>query len=114
MHLECVICYKLLLYFFIIFIFLIIIITIIIISVVDVLKGLKKDTRLDDETGKAMPAIDVFALSIKCLKQKLEEMLETEGTGKQHYSALAKVSVICYRHHHQLKSASSVTVIITS
>jgi len=40
------------------------------------------DSYLEDETGKRMPAIKVFALSIQCLKDKLEEKLESEGTGK--------------------------------
>ena len=45
-------------------------------------KGLRLDSYLEDETGKRMPAIKVFALSIQCLKDKLEEKLESEGTGK--------------------------------
>ena len=46
------------------------------------LQGLKKDSLLDDETGKPVPALDVFALSIQCLKDKLMTMLNNEGTGK--------------------------------
>jgi len=46
------------------------------------LQGLKKASLLDDETGKPVPALDVFALSIQCLKDKLMTMLNNEGTGK--------------------------------
>lgn len=36
---------------------------------------------LEDITGKPVPAIDVFALSIKALVQHLMDALETRGTG---------------------------------
>lgn len=36
---------------------------------------------LEDITGKPIPAIDVFALSIKALVKHLMDALETRGTG---------------------------------
>lgn len=38
---------------------------------------------LEDITGKPVPAIDVFALSIKALVNHLMDVLETRGTGVQ-------------------------------
>ncbi|KAL3871602.1 hypothetical protein ACJMK2_039593 [Sinanodonta woodiana] len=39
-------------------------------------QGLTKSSMIQDETGKKMLAIDVFALSIKCLKTHLMELLQ--------------------------------------
>lgn len=36
---------------------------------------------LEDITGKQVPAIDVFALSIKALVKHLMDALDTRGTG---------------------------------
>ncbi|KAL3859668.1 hypothetical protein ACJMK2_009876 [Sinanodonta woodiana] len=44
-------------------------------------EGLKKTSKIEDETGKKMAAIDVFSLSIKCLKNHMTQMLEKRGTG---------------------------------
>ncbi|KAK3588466.1 hypothetical protein CHS0354_004680 [Potamilus streckersoni] len=44
-------------------------------------EGLTKSSTIEDETGKKMLALDVFALSIKCLKNHLMKMLEKQGTG---------------------------------
>ncbi|XP_076084466.1 heat shock 70 kDa protein 12A-like [Mytilus galloprovincialis] len=44
-------------------------------------KNVKEDMMLEDITGKAVKAIDVFALSIEALKNHLIAALETQGTG---------------------------------
>ncbi|KAL3858584.1 hypothetical protein ACJMK2_008856 [Sinanodonta woodiana] len=44
-------------------------------------EGLKKDSQLQDETGKKMPALQVFSLSIQCLMSHLMKMLDKQGTG---------------------------------
>ncbi|KAK3610273.1 hypothetical protein CHS0354_029733 [Potamilus streckersoni] len=44
-------------------------------------EGLKKTSLIEDETGKKLPAIDVFSLSIRSLKKHLTQMLEKRGTG---------------------------------
>ncbi|VDI17936.1 Hypothetical predicted protein [Mytilus galloprovincialis] len=44
-------------------------------------KNVKGDMVLEDITGKPVPAIDVFALSIKALVKHLMDALETRGTG---------------------------------
>ncbi|KAK3604538.1 hypothetical protein CHS0354_000359 [Potamilus streckersoni] len=46
-------------------------------------QGLKKDSQLKDETGKRMPALQVFSLSIQCLMSHLMKMLNKQGTGVQ-------------------------------
>ncbi|VDI16587.1 Hypothetical predicted protein [Mytilus galloprovincialis] len=46
-------------------------------------KNVKGDMVLEDITGKPVPAIDVFALSIKALVNHLMDVLETRGTGVQ-------------------------------
>ncbi|KAL3871598.1 hypothetical protein ACJMK2_039589 [Sinanodonta woodiana] len=43
-------------------------------------KGLTKSSMIRDETGKEMLAIDVFALSIKCLKTHLMDLLKIRGS----------------------------------
>ncbi|CAG2247160.1 unnamed protein product [Mytilus edulis] len=43
--------------------------------------NVKCDMALEDITGKPVPAIDVFALSIKALVKHLMDSLETRGTG---------------------------------
>ncbi|KAL3871603.1 hypothetical protein ACJMK2_039594 [Sinanodonta woodiana] len=42
-------------------------------------QGLTKSSMIQDETGKEMLAIDVFALSIKCLKTHLMNLLKKRG-----------------------------------
>ncbi|CAG2223264.1 unnamed protein product [Mytilus edulis] len=44
-------------------------------------KNVKEDMMLEDITGKAVKAIDVFALSIEALKNHLIAALEIQGTG---------------------------------
>lgn len=44
-------------------------------------KNVSREMILKDITGKSMPAIDVFALSIMALKNHLMSYLETQGTG---------------------------------
>ncbi|XP_052816703.1 heat shock 70 kDa protein 12A-like [Mya arenaria] len=44
-------------------------------------EGLKKDATLADETDRELPALTVFALSIQCLRNRLMELLNNEGTG---------------------------------
>ncbi|KAL3859667.1 hypothetical protein ACJMK2_009875 [Sinanodonta woodiana] len=44
-------------------------------------EGLKKTSVIEDETGRKMAAIDVFSLSIRCLKNHMTEMLKKQGTG---------------------------------
>ncbi|KAK3604535.1 hypothetical protein CHS0354_000357 [Potamilus streckersoni] len=44
-------------------------------------EGLKKDSMIEDETGKKMPALQVFSLSIQCLMNHLTKLLEKQGTG---------------------------------
>ncbi|XP_071141897.1 heat shock 70 kDa protein 12B-like [Mytilus edulis] len=44
-------------------------------------KNVKGDMVLEDITGKKVPAIDVFSLSIKALVKHLMDSLETRGTG---------------------------------
>ncbi|XP_060601651.1 heat shock 70 kDa protein 12A-like isoform X2 [Ruditapes philippinarum] len=44
-------------------------------------QGLKKGSLLEDETQKTMPALEVFALSIQCLKDCLMKLVESQGTG---------------------------------
>ncbi|VDI54468.1 Hypothetical predicted protein [Mytilus galloprovincialis] len=44
-------------------------------------KNVKGDMVLEEITGKPVPAIDVFALSIKALVKHLMDALETRGTG---------------------------------
>ncbi|KAK3605681.1 hypothetical protein CHS0354_013478 [Potamilus streckersoni] len=44
-------------------------------------EGLKRTSMIEDETGKKCLALNVFALSIKCLKIHLMEMLKKQETG---------------------------------
>jgi hypothetical protein len=50
---------------------------------------------LEDITGRALPAIDVFSLSIRALKEHLIETLVKQGTTEQEPTRLRKL-ILCY------------------
>ena len=45
------------------------------------LQNITSDMALEDITGRALPAIDVFSLSIRALKEHLIKELVKQGTG---------------------------------
>ena len=42
-------------------------------------QNLTLTTKVADETGKELPAIDIFSMSIKCLKKHLENLLKEKN-----------------------------------